>query len=56
MLENSEDIQTSRLEIRLTYELKELFKLWCTRNKTTPSERLRELIERDVDEVRRVNP
>lgn len=43
----------SRIEIRIPSELKQMFQLWCDRNGITISERLREAIERDVEDVKR---
>lgn len=46
------ELKDDLIKFRIPYELKELFQSWCQRNKTTPSERLRELIDLDIKEVR----
>ena len=53
--QGTEELKDDLIKFRIPYELKELFKNWCQRNKTTPSERLRELIEQEVGEGR-TNP
>jgi|GEM_PF-4085851 len=49
--QGTEELKDDLIKFRIPYELKELFKRWCQRNKTTPSERLRELIELDVKKL-----